>query len=60
MQANNNVFIKYIKLIAAIFTKWIQNLFLTSNMNCFKDNATQIVFTMTSCKKAYCVLIQKK
>ena len=60
MRANNNVFIKYIKLIAAIPTKWIQNLFLTSNFDCFEYNATQIVFTLTNWKKAYCFLIEKK
>ena len=59
MQANNNGFIKYIKLIAAIPTTWIQNLSLTSNFDCFKTNVTQIVFTLTSCKKAYCLLIEK-
>ena len=45
MRVNNNVFIKYIKLITAIPTKWIQSLSLTSNFNCFKNNVTQIVFT---------------
>ena len=59
MRANNNAFIKYIKLIAAIPTKWIQNLSLTSNFDCFKNNVTQIVFTLTTCKKAYCLLIEK-
>ena len=59
MRVNNNVFIKYIKLIAAIPTKWIQNLFFASAFNCFKNNATQIVFILTSCKKAYCLLIEK-
>ena len=59
MRANNNAFIKYIKLIAAIPTKWIQNLSLTSNFDCFKNKVTQIVFTLTSCKKAYCLLIEK-
>ena len=53
MRASNNAFIKYIKLIAAIPTKWIQNLSLTSNFDCFKNNVTRIVFTLTSCKKAY-------
>ena len=52
MRANNNVFIKYIKLIAAIPTKWIQNLSLTSNFDWFTNNVTQIVFTLTTCKKA--------
>ena len=47
MRANNNAFIKYIKLIAAIPTKWIQNLSLTSNFDCFKNNVTRIVFTLT-------------
>ena len=59
MRANNNVFIKYIKLIAAIPTKWNQNLSLTSNLDCFKNNVTHIVFTLTSWKKAYCLLIKK-
>ena len=59
MRANNNAVIKYIKLIAAIPTKWIQNLSLTSNFDCFKNNVTQIVFTLTTCKKAYCLLIEK-
>ena len=59
MRVNNNVFIKYIELIAAILTKWIQNLSLTSNFDCFKNNAAQIVFTLTSCKKTYCLLIEK-
>ena len=59
MQANNNVFIKYIKLIAATSTKWIQNLSLTSNFDSFKNNLTQIVFTLTSFKKAYCLLKKK-
>ena len=36
MRANNNVFIKYIKLIAVIPTKWIQNLSLTSIFDCLK------------------------
>ena len=59
MRASNNAFIKYIKLIATIPTKWIQNLSLTSNFDCFKNNGTQIVFTLTNCKKAYCLLIEK-
>ena len=59
MRANNNVFIKYIKLIAVIPTKWIQNLSLTSYFDCFKNNVTQIVFTLKTCKKAYCLLIEK-
>ena len=59
MRANNNAFIKYIKLIAAILTKWIQNLSLTSNFDCFKNNVTQYVFTLRTCKKAYYVLIEK-
>ena len=59
MRANNNVFIKYIKLIAAIPTKCIQNLCLTSNFDCFKYNVTPIVFSLTTCKKAYCLLIEK-
>ena len=49
---------KYTRLITAIPTEWIQNLSLTSNFDCFKNNATQIVFTWTSCKKAYCLLIE--
>ena len=32
---------------------------LTSNFDCFKNNASQIVFTLTSCEKAYCLLIEK-
>ena len=60
MRANNNVFIKYIKLIAAIPTKWIQNLLFISTFDCFKNNATQMIFTLRSCKKAYCLLIEKK
>ena len=59
MRANNNVFIKYIKLIAVIPSKWIQNLFLTSIFDCFKNNVAQIIFTLTSCEKAYCLLIEK-
>ena len=59
MRTNNNAFIKYNKLIAAIPTKWIQNLSLTSNFDCFKNNVTQIVFTLTTCKKAYCLLKEK-
>ena len=59
MRANNNVFIKYIKLKAAISTKWIANLSLTRTFDCFKNNVTQIVFALTSCKKAYCLLIEK-
>ena len=59
MRANNNAFIKYIKLIAAIPTKWIQNLSLTSNFDCFKNNVTQFVFSLTTCKKVYCLLIEK-
>ena len=42
MRANNNIFIKYVKLIAAIPTKCIQNLSLSSNFDCFKNNVTQI------------------
>ena len=53
------LFIKYIKLIAAIPTKWIQNLSLTSNYDCFKNNVTQFVFSVTTCKKAYSLLIEK-
>ena len=49
MRANNNVFIKYIKLVAGISTKWIQKVSLTSNFDCFKNNITQFVFTLTSC-----------
>ena len=59
MRVNSNVFIKYIKLIAAIPTEWIQNLSLTRNFDCFKINATQIAFTLTSCKKVKCLLIKK-
>ena len=59
MRADNNGSIKYIKLIAAIPTKWIQDLSLTNSFDCFKNNVTQIVFTLTTCEKAYCLLIEK-
>ena len=59
MRANNNAFIKYIKLIAAISTKRIQNLSLISNFDCFKNSVTQIVFSLTTCKKANCLIIEK-
>ena len=52
-------FMKYVELIAANPTKWIQSFSLTNNFNCFKNNVTQIVFTLTTCKKAYCLLIEK-
>ena len=59
MRANNTKSTKFITLIAAIPTKWIQNLSLTSNFYSIKNNITHTVLSITSCKMAYCLLIER-
>ena len=59
MRANNSVFPKYIKLLAAMLTEWIDNPPPLSRFDLFKENVTQTVFNLISLKKAYCLLIRK-